>query len=84
VRADQPAECRTHALVERHVGVPAAKHHHGVAGRGSAVRPGAQAPPHPERVHDADAPAPVHQALDQSLGGVGLAKHGDLPHWRIG
>jgi hypothetical protein len=57
-----------------HVGVRAAEHHHRVRAGGAAVRGGAQAPPHPERVGDADPGAAVHQPLDQTLGGVGLAR----------
>jgi hypothetical protein len=71
-RADQPAEGRAHALVERHVGVPAAEHHDRITRR-RAIRTGAQAPPHPERVHDADASARLQQLLDQAFRGIGLA-----------
>ncbi len=75
VRADEAAKGRAHALVQCHGGVPAADHHDRVgAWRGGPVCPGAHAPPHPKRVHNGDAGAPVHQALDQALGGVGLAR----------
>jgi len=39
-----------------------------------AVSCAAQAPPHPERVDDAKAPAACHQALGQPLGRIGLAR----------
>jgi len=60
VRADHVAERPAHALVQRHVRVPTAEHNHGAGeGGGAAVRSGPQAPPHPERVHDADSGALV-------------------------
>ncbi len=75
VGADEVAECRAHALVQRHVRVPSTEHHDGAGEGGRAsFRSGAQAPPHPERVHDADPGASIDQALHRPLGGVGLAR----------
>jgi hypothetical protein len=59
---------------EGDVGVPATEHHHGTGRGREAIGAQAQAPPHAERVDDADASSPVHQPLDQGLGGVGLAR----------
>ncbi len=74
VGGDQVAEGGAHARSKCHVGVPAAEHHHGIGRGRETVGAHAQAPPHPERIDDADARALLNQALDQALGGVGLAR----------
>ncbi len=84
MRPNQLAKDGPHASIERHVGVQPAEHDGGERRGRGAVRGLAQAPPHPERIDHADPCVPVQQALDQTLGGVGLAKHGDLPHQWIG
>ena len=72
----QAAEGGSLARGDGDVGVAPAEHHHGTGRGRDAVGVQAQAPPHPERIDDADACPPVDQALDQPLGGVGLARPG--------
>jgi hypothetical protein len=72
-RANQAAERCAHTLVKRHVGMPAAENYDRVTRR-CAVRTGTQAPPHPERIHHANARACLQQVLDQAFRCVSLAR----------
>jgi hypothetical protein len=69
------AKCCAHVGGDRHVGMAAAEDDDGITGC-RAVGAGAQSPPDAEGINDRYARAAVDQALDESLGRIGLARTG--------